>query len=472
MIHQYSDLEAEQRNCIEFINMGEDSLIAADVGTGKTVIGLTAAHNALQSGDVSRWLILAPKLVATDTWAQESAQWSHLDNDAVAIACGNEKQRLEALQSDCPIVVTNYENLQWLLKQYPRPSKYDDPLPFDGLMCDEIDKLKSVSSKRFKDFRNRVKVFNKRVGLTGTLVPNNLTEVWGQTYMIDGGETFGRSFYAWRKDNFYPTDYKQYNWAPFPDTREKILESLTGLAFRLPAKGLPIVHNLAPVKLTLPAIVRSRYDELEEEFLLIIEDKKKNKRRVDAANEAVLVGKLQQICAGFSYVDRSKEAVWHSYEKFDCLDNLCGPNGLGEQVLVFYHFREELDELKRRYPGLHYLGGGVSNSAARSAIQKWNAGELPMLALHPASAGHGLNLQKSGVHRIAFLTLPWSGGMYKQVTGRLARRGQTAKKIYTHTALFTDTIDEDVYGTVTGKLSGMEDFLDDLYALTRVSGKT
>ena len=133
-----------------------------------------------------------------------------------------------------------------------------------------------------------------------------------------------------------------------------------------------------------------------------------------------------------------------------------------QQLLVFYHFKEERDALLRMYPNLPTIGGGVSNAKARKHITDWNENHIKILALHPASAGHGLNLQKSGAHHIAFLTLPWSGGLYKQVVGRLARRGQIAKQIFVHTALFRDTIDEDVFGAVTGKLDGMEDFLDDL----------
>lgn len=465
----YNDLEADQRDCIAFIDAGEDSLICADVGTGKTVISLTAAVHALEAGTVKRWLVLAPLLVATDTWAQEPAIWKHLHGVKMAIACGIPPQRLRAIESDAQIVVMNYENLPWLMEHYPRPLKRKgirppDPLPFDGLICDEIDKLKDVSSARFKVFRERIKIFNRRIGLTGTLIPNKLSEVWGQTYMIDGGESLGRSFYKWQREFFYPTDFNQHKWAPFPNTRQTILDKLAGLAYRLKAVGLPEVVAIKPHIMELPHSIRAIYDELERNFFLLVADETGKRREVEAANAAVLVGKLQQICAGFSYVDRSKESVWHSKARFDWYDELY--SGLGEQVLVFYHYREELDELRRRYPELHYLGGGVSNSKARASIARWNAGQLTQLALHPASAGHGLNLQKSGAHHIAFLTMPWSGGMVKQVIGRLARRGQTAKQIFVHTALFRDTIDEDVFGVVDGKLTGMEDFLNDLEAVT------
>jgi len=462
------DLEPDQLKCIAFIDSGEDALVCADVGTGKTVIALTAALRALQYGEVHRWLVLAPLLVATDTWAQEPALWEHLRDIKIAIACGIPPQRLRAIESDAQIVVMNYENLPWLMAHYPRPLKRkgvrpSDPLPFDGLICDEIDKLKDVSSQRFKVFRERIKIFNKRIGLTGTLVPNKLTEVWGQAYIVDGGETFGRSFYKWQREYFYPTDFNQRKWAPFPLTRQSILSGLSGLAYRLKGVGLPHVVPVKPHMMQLPLSIRARYVELEKNFFLLLDDETGKRREVEAANAAVLSGKLQQIVAGFSYVDRGKEAVWHSKARFDWYDDLY--TGLGEQILVFYHYREELDELRRRYPNLHYLGGGVSNKRARETIKLWNEGKLTQLALHPASAGHGLNLQKSGAHHIAFLTVPWSGGMYKQVIGRLARRGQIARQIFVHTALFSDTIDETVFGVVTGKLTGMEDFLNDLEAI-------
>lgn len=458
------DLDSYQRACIEFIKNGEDSLICADIGTGKTVISLTAAGTLLDEGRVTRWLVLAPLLVATDTWAKESSEWTHLHHD-VAIACGTEDQRINAIESNAKIVVINYENLPWLMAHYPKARNKKDSLPFDGLICDEIDKLKSVSSERFKQFRNRIGKFNMRVGLTGTLVPNDLTEVWGQTYMVDGGESFGRSFYAWRKKYFYPTDYNQYNWAPFPATEKKILKKISDLAFRLKATEVPEVELIPPEKLTLSAAVRPLYNELEKEFYLIVKDDDDMDREIDAANAAVLSGKLQQICAGFSYVDKTSEAVWHTKAKLDWCTNVCA--NLDAQVLIVYQFKEELAELRRRFPGLNYLGGGVSNKKALGSINRWNSGEIQHLAIHPASASHGLNLQKSGAHHIVFLTVPWSGGMFNQVIGRLARRGQRAKKVFLHTAVFDNTIDNHVLRTATGRSQFMKTFLGRLHAATK-----
>lgn len=465
----YADLLPEQLDAIEFIGEGEDSLLAADVGTGKTVIALTAAKYALATGKVKRWLVLAPLLVATDTWAQESYEWEHLSTKDVAIACGSEQARMDALVSDARIVVMNYENLAWLLEEFPRNRSgkaWVDLLPFDGLICDEVDKLKSVSSNRFKAIRNRIGKFNKRIGLTGTLVPNDMQELWGQVFMVDGGQSFGRSFYDWRRENFYPTDHNNYNWEPFDGAQAQMIEQISDLTYRIKAKGLPKVIELEPARLEMPSDTWDVYGELEREYFLEIRDIEGKVRSIDVANAAVLTGKLQQICAGFSYVDGEKDAVWHSKARFNWLDGLLARHPT-EQMLVFYHFNEELDELQRRYPGLAHLGTGVTNGQKRKYIEQWNKGELDMLALHPASAGHGLNLQKSGAHDIAFLTLPWSGGLYKQVLGRLARRGNKAKHVMVHTCVFADTIDENVFAALSGKIKGMEGFLNDLETATR-----
>jgi SNF2 family DNA or RNA helicase len=466
---KYSDLDADQLAAIDFILSGEDTLLAADIGTGKTVISLTAAKLALSTGVVNRWLVLAPLLVATDTWAHESKEWEHLSDKDVAIACGGESQRLEAINSDARIVVMNYENLNWLLEQFPRdPRKGTDELPFDGLICDELSKLKSVNSNRFKAIRNRIRIFHKRIGMDGAPVPNELQELWGQVYMVDGGQSFGRSFYEWRKKFFYPIDFNQYTWLPFEKTRETLINTIADLTFRLKAKGLPQVKPLDPALLHMPEEVRGLYDELEREYFATVTDVKGRLQTIDVVSAGALTVKLQQICSGFSYIGEGKkrEAVWHSYARFEWLDQVL-EHLAGQQVLIFYHFNEELDELNRRFPGLAHLGQGVSTGQKRKYIDLWNQGEIDNLALHPASAGHGLNLQKSGAKHIAFLTLPWSGGLYKQVVGRLSRRGNKAKEILVHTSLFENTIDQNVYSALTGKMDGLETFLNDLETACR-----
>lgn len=453
------DLAPEQFAAIEFIHDGEDSLIAADVGTGKTVIALTAA---LQDPSVERWLVLAPLLVATDTWANEPAEWKHIMNSAVAIACGNEPQRIAAIQSDAPIVVMNYENLEWLMNTYPRFGK-QDTLPFDGLICDEIDKLKSVSSNRFKSFRSRVNKFKKRVGLTGTLIPNDLLELWGQVYMVDGGQSFGKSFYKWRQKYFFPTDYNQYNWVPHSTSRDYFLHVLSDLTFRIKAEGLPQVIFDNPTYLGMTEELAAKYYELEKEYYLELEDED---AAVEAGSAGILAGKLNQLCSGFSYYGpkKKRKVKWHDNRKFEWLrhlyDDICIRQG--KQLLVFYHYEAELRKIKKFIPTAYALESGMSIEKRRKYIGYWNHDDIPLLALHPQAAGHGLNLQHSGAHHIAFTTLPWSGGLFHQSTGRLARRGNKAKEVIVHTALYGNTIDEQIYQVLSGRLAAMEDFLDDL----------
>lgn len=462
---KYSDLSPDQLDCIEFIGAGEDSLVLADVGAGKTVIGLTAAKRALDEGEVSRWLVAAPKRVALHVWAQEAQLWEHLKDLPIAVACGDVEQRVAAVNSGAPIVVINYENLPWLFEAYPvKRIKRErvDTMPFDGLMCDEIDKLKSVSTNRFKDIRNRVDHFKKRVNLTGTPAPNRLLEVWGQVYMTDGGATFGRSFYCWRQEYFYPTDYKQYRWAPFPGTFEKIIEALDGLAYRLEATGVPPFVIQKPRYVSLTPSQRKLYAEFEKE--LYAEFQREGAwYELDADNQGIAQGKLEQICAGFSYVDdgEKREAVWHSRAKLDALRTMQRVFR-DKQLMVGYWFKEELRELERLFPPGQFRWIGKSDAADTETIELWNSGRLPVLGVHPASAGHGLNLQLSGAHVATSLTLPWSGGLFKQWIGRLARRGQTAKQVDVWPILAKDTVDEEKLEVIEGRISNQKEFLDAL----------
>ena len=499
----FDDLDTDQVSCVDFLLDGEDALVLADIGSGKTPIALTAmnANNDEGCAMVSRWLVVAPLLVCDNVWQYEHRLWGHLANFDVRCATGDPEQRKNIIESDAEVVVINYENLLWLLDEYPiarirRSKEKRSTLPFDGVVFDELDKLKSVSSQRFAALRNQVPFFQKRIGLTGTPTPNDLLEIWGQTFVIDGGETFGRSFYKWRREFFYPIDYDQRQWKPHPGTYEMILEKLQGLAFRLENKNLPELAIQPAHKLPLPLELRPVYDELHKELYVEVEGDEGETHIVDAASQGVLVQKLQQVCAGFSYVapkqcHRCKgnqglflnpktskyackfcdnkpvpnDAVWHGDGKLGWLSDLLEQHrGLGLQTLVFYHFNEERDELLRRFPDMPYLGKGVSRRKQNAHILAWNEGRISELALHPASAGHGLNLQKSSAHHIALLTAPWSGGLFRQLIGRLRRRGQLAERIYVHTAAFSDTIDEDVLATLAAKGDLLDNFLDDLMA--------
>lgn len=486
----FNDLRPSQVRCIEHIGSGEDSFIWATVGAGKTAIALTAMLRALEAGHVKRWLVVAPKRVSRNAWINESAKWEHLQEiNPVSIAGRDKEYRTAVINGPLPVVVMNYENLAWLLDTFEKTRK-GDTLPFDGIVWDEIDKMKNVSSNRFKAIRNRIKHFKMRIGMTGTPRPNHDLELWGETFMIDAGVSFGRSFYKWRRENFYQTDYQGYKWAPFPATHDKILDTLADLVCVIDDaeldKELPGTRELEPRLIELPASIRATYQRLEDELFLLLYDKKGKRRKVEAANQGILVGKLQQITAGFSYVppvacecgggvekdEKGKfvcakcsknlpnDVVWHSKQRFDELDDLLSELQ-GEQCVIVYHFIEELAELRRRYPDIAYLGGGVSDKQADKYIEQFAAGKIDTIAIHPASAGHGLDgLQDTGAHHIAFLTLPWSGGMYKQVIGRLKRGGNSAERVHVHRILNRNTIDEDAAAVVSERLAGNDDTID------------
>lgn len=494
-------LDDDQRAAIAWMQEADDSLLAADIGTGKTVMSMTVADRALKEGRVTRWLVVAPTTVASETWGREAVQWSHLEHLEVALAIGPEAaRRQKAIDSGAPIVAINYENLAWLMDVYPKPRRgKPDTLPFDGIIYDELDKMKEVSSGRFKSIRNSWDRFTMHIGLTGSLVPKDLTEVWGQTFLIYEGEPWkglnksgemrtGRSFVNWRKDYFYPTDFNQYKWKPFETTREELLEILRPLCFRLKAKGLPEVVVTEPTRLTLPDTVKAKYKELEKEFYLLLHDDH-GEHTIDVANAAVLKSKLQQICAGFSYVDphtchkcESREiglnkrrkfvckscgvklephVVWHDKRKYDDLDQYIRKLG-NKPIIIGYHFKEELAELLRRYPALRWLGGGAKQTDRIQTVRFWNDKKIMEMALHPAAASHGLNLQHSGCQDIFMLTWPWSGGVLKQFCGRLARRGAQVDEVFLHSAVYEDTVDEQIQEVALTRKEFMEDFLDDL----------
>ena len=495
----FNDLRPSQRRLIDFGCDGEDAFYWATIGGGKTAIGLAVMDHKLKAHEVSRWLVLAPKRVARDVWPNEPRKWDflkHLNPINIAGRTPEDREAIVAAEHN-QIVVMNYENLQWLLNLYEVKRK-NDPLPFDGLLCDEIDKLKSVSSDRFKALRNRVKRFNSRIGMSGTPRPNHLSELWAPTYIVAGGDIFGRSFYKWRKQYFYPVDYNQHQWAPFINTEAEVLSQLDGVVAIITDdeldNELPDIVELPPRYTELPTSIRKTYKRLEKELYVLLYDKKGKKRAVDAPSRGALTGKLQQICAGFSYVPPDEctkmhggstkvkknengdwqcewcnyivpnDVIWHSRARFDELADLLSELQ-GAQCLIVYHFVEELRELRRRYPGIAYLGHGVSDKKADEYVEQFRNGEIDKLALHPASAGHGLDgLQDAGAQHLIFLTLPWSGGLYKQTIGRLRRGGAIVDNVLVHRILNRNTIDEDVAAEASARLIGNENTIDAMRA--------
>ncbi len=409
-----------QEEAADFLYEHDRAMILAPVGAGKTAITLTAMWEMWRDQHVKRWLVLAPKRVCTDVWPVEQPKWApHL---SVAVAVGTPKQRLAALQSKAQVVVTNYDNIQWLA---------DQKFEFDGVVFDELTKLKNPSGARFKAL-NKVLDCPVRWGLTGSFTSNGLEDVFGQCKIVDQS-LLGRSKGAFQQQYFTLVNKDFGEWAPRPKALEQVMDRIKPATFVLePGEykdKLPPCHT---VELAC-SMDLTQYNKLKKDFVLEFPN-------VVAINAAVVTQKLQQMAGGFVYTDEGP--VWVSPHKFDRLEELLDENQHANTIIV-YQYKEELAELKRRFK--------VTTLEDHDAIARWNAGAVRILAVHPMSAGHGLNLQHGG-HHMVFLSLPWSLELYEQTVGRLHRSGQQ-RPVWCYVMLTDKTVDAKIWAALHDKRS-------------------
>jgi SNF2 family DNA or RNA helicase len=417
-------LRPYQDEAADFLFENDRAMVLAPVGAGKTAITLKAMEGMILEGYVTRWLVIAPLRVARDVWPIEQVKWS--SGLALATATGSPANRIAALQSDADIVVTNYDNLQWLAAQ---------PLDaFDGIVFDELTKLKNPSGARFKALHKIIDRFTIRWGLTGSFTSNGLEDVFGQCKIIDQ-KLLGRSKGAFMQQYFSLNTYAGFDdWTPLPGALTRVMERIKPATFVLEPgvykDKLPPCHT---VELRVDMQEREPYEMMKRDFVVQFDN-----AQAIAQNAAVVTQKLQQMSSGFVY---SPEPVWFSTHKFDALDELIEENQRANTIIV-YQYKEELSELKRRYKHLASLDDP-------DAIGRWNAGNIPILAVHPKSAGHGLNLQFGGCHMV-FLSLPWSLELYEQTVGRLHRSGQQ-RDVWVYVLMTKDTIDERIWAALHDK---------------------
>jgi SNF2 family DNA or RNA helicase len=417
-------LRPYQDEAADFLFENDRAMVLAPVGAGKTAITLKAMEGMILEGYVTRWLVIAPLRVARDVWPIEQVKWS--PGLALATATGSPANRIAALQSDADIVVTNYDNLQWLAAQ---------PLDaFDGIVFDELTKLKNPSGARFKALHKIIDRFTIRWGLTGSFTSNGLEDVFGQCKIIDQ-KLLGRSKGAFMQQYFSLNTYAGFDdWTPLPGALTRVMERIKPATFVLEPgvykDKLPPCHT---VELRVDMQEREPYETMKRDFVVQFDN-----AQAIAQNAAVVTQKLQQMSSGFVY---SPEPVWFSTHKFDALDELIEENQRANTIIV-YQYKEELSELKRRYKHLASLDDP-------DAIGRWNAGNIPILAVHPKSAGHGLNLQFGGCHMV-FLSLPWSLELYEQTVGRLHRSGQQ-RDVWVYVLMTKDTIDERIWAALHDK---------------------
>jgi SNF2 family DNA or RNA helicase len=413
------DLRPYQHEAADFLFAHDRAMILAPVGAGKTAITLTAMTEMTVRGHCDRWLVLAPKRVCTDVWPVEGRKWAETFD--IAVAVGTPAQRKKAFDSDADIVVTNYDNI---------PSV--DPAGFDGIVFDELTRLKNPSGKRFKHLLKILDQFKIRWGLTGSFTSNGLEDVFGQCKVVDQ-TLLGRSKGAFLQQYFYCINRDYGQWEPLPNALPKVMETIKPATYVLePGEYKDKLPPLHVVEMRCDLDDRTPYENMKREYV---------HETITAPTAAVVTQKLQQLSSGFAY-DGQGNAQWFGYHKFDALQDILDENQRDNTIIV-YNYKEELAELQRRYK--------LSTIDDDNAIENWNKGEIELLAIHPKSAGHGLNLQFGG-NKIVFLSLPWSLELFEQTVGRLHRSGQT-RDVWCYVLMCNKTIDERIFNALHDKKS-------------------
>ena len=440
-------LRPYQNDAVTFLYERDRAMILAPVGAGKTAITLTAMAEMKREGHAKRWLVVAPKRVCTDVWPVEVAKWA--PSLSYSVAVGTSTQRKAALSSSSDIVVVNYDNLD----------KLPQDLAFDGVVFDELTRLKNPSGKRFKAFYKMLDRFPVRWGLTGSFTSNGLEDVFGQCKVVDE-KLLGRAKGAFLQQYFVCINRDFGDWQPRRGALEQVMARIRPATFVLEPgvykDKLPPCHVVE----MRSDMDRTAYEKMKKDYLIEL-----GGTEITALTAAAVTSKLQQMAGGWVYDTVSeasdkagvfksyKYAHWFSTHRFDMLDEILEGNQQDNTILV-YNFVEELAQLKTRYPHLWTLDDGAD------VVKRWNDGQIKLLAVHPKSAGHGLNLQYGG-NKMVFLSLPWSLELYEQTVGRIHRGGQE-RDVWVYVMLTNKTIDERIWSALADKRAISDIALEEL----------
>lgn len=419
------------------------SAILLSCGLGKTVITLTAINELMYDRfEVAKVLVIAPLRVATNSWPAEFAKWDHLKNLTYSIALGSEEERIAALRAKADVYIINRENVQWLVE------KSGLPFDYDMVVLDELSSFKSHQSKRFKSLLKVRPKVQRIVGLTGTPSSNGLMDLWAEFRVLDMGQRLGRYIGQYRRSYFVPDKRNAqiiFSYKPLPGAEDAIYRKISDITISMKAadylKMPKLVINEVPVWLN--PTEQDLYNSLKKEMVLSLQHKE-----IDAANAAALSGKLLQMANGAVY-DDNKDPIWIHDRKLDALEDLI-EEANGKPVLVAYWYQHDLERIKERF--------SVREIKTSKDINDWNAGKIPVGMIHPASAGHGLNLQAGGSTLIWF-GLTWSLELYQQTNARLWRQGQTSTVVIHH-IIAKGTIDEDVMRSLQKKRKTQDDLIN------------
>ena len=440
-----------QKYATNFVLEHPVAAVLLEMGLGKSVITLTAINELLYDRfEVRKVLVIAPLRVARDTWPAEIEKWDHLKGLTYSVVIGTESERKEALRKSAGIYLINRENVDWLI------NKSGFPFDFDMVVIDELSSFKSASAKRFKCLLKVRPKVKRIVGLTGTPSSNGLMDLWAEFRILDMGERLGRYITHYRNNFFVPDKRNQqmvFSYKPRSGAEDAIYRLISDITISMKSADFLKMPEciMNEVEVNLSEKEWSVYDELRQEMVVSLEDEE-----IDAANAAALSGKLLQMANGAIY-NEEKEVFYIHDRKLDALEDLIeGANG--KPVLVAYWYNHDLERIKKRFRVRE-----IKNS---KDIKDWNSGEIPIAVIHPASAGHGLNLQSGGSTLIWF-GLTWSLELYQQTNARLWRQGQKSTVVIHH-IISKDTIDEDVMKALRLKEKTQTDLIDAVKA--RIGG--
>ncbi len=438
-----------QKYAIDFIENNPVAAVFLDMGLGKTSITLTALNNLLfDSFEVHRILVIAPLRVARTTWSDEIEKWEHLHNLTYAIAVGTEKERVAAVREKADITLINRENLQWLVE------KSSEPFDYDTVVIDELSSFKNHQAKRFKALMKVRPKVKRIVGLTGTPSSNGLMDLFAEFRILDMGARLGRFIGQYRNTYFKPDKVNGpivYSYKLLPGAEDAIYERISDITISMKAKDHLKMPELVNTRymVQLSDKEKKKYEDMKKELVLALPE-----GEVTAANAASLSNKLSQMANGAVYADNEEVFSVHD-RKLDALEDII-ESANGKPVLIAYWFKHDLSRIEERLTKKNIPFQKLDSSIS---MKKWNEGKIPVALIHPASAGHGLNLQNGG-STLVWFGITWSLELYQQTVARLYRQGQTSKTVTVIHILTKDTVDEKIMKALADKDTAQSALID------------
>ena len=434
-----------QQYAIEYIETHPVSAVLLDMGLGKTSITLTALQDLLfDRFEAHKVLIIAPLRVARNTWPAELQKWDHLQDLTVSVVVGNAEERKAALGKQADLYVINREMVLWLVEQ--SGYKFD----FDTVVIDELSSFKNHQSKRFKALMKVRPKVKRVIALTGTPSSNGLMDLWAEFRLLDMGERLGRYITQYRTQYFMPDKRNAqiiFSYKPLPGAEEQIYDKISDITISMKAADfLPMPERIeSEYPVYLSEEEREKYDALKQEMVLQLPEEE-----ITAANAASLSGKLSQLANGAIYTEEKDVITVHD-RKLDALEDIIEA-AAGKPILVAYWFQHDLQRITERLEALKVSYARISSPGS---IEMWNRGEFTVGLIHPASAGHGLNLQEGG-STLVWFGLTWSLELYQQTNARLWRQGQKSNTVVIQHIVAKDTVDERILKALTEKNNTQE----------------